>query len=322
MTNRQLTWLLVPSIVGGLMGLMALLYLSIDSDANALRGASMECVHSDQCEGVQTDKIFAEPQNTLSNLAYLFAGLCIFIRALRPGFNERRVPAVMVGASFCFLAAMSAYYHATLNDIGAAGVFPQCISTGTKTPQVLDIVGVYLSLLSMICFGLDRLLRKRIAISPFNVLFILGAVVVALAAWLLPASGVSAENHPVMTGVSIWAMCAVWGVVAGLLIALGATPVVVWIAWGGMVLVNAVFSLLMRTTFRFDSELVFPVLVGILLAVTALNLFLPDGDRRPRFALGDILLMLSAFAVGIACRVLDGHVEIGRHPRAASAVQG
>jgi hypothetical protein len=306
MTNKHVMWLLASAIAGGLLVTGGLLSLTVNSDAHALGSASLSCVRSDQCEAVPPQGIFAEPQNTLSNLMYLFAGLCVLVRAFRPGFSVARVPALMVAVSFCFLALMSGYYHATLNDIARAGTLPQCLSDDPRWPQKLDIVGVYLALTSIVLYGLDRLLRKRIELRPFNVAAIGIAIVVAVLCWIVPSRGADPNSHPALTGISIWLVCGLWGAMIAAFAVWPPQSWVVWLAWCAMLLVNALFSGLMRVKFGFDSDLVFPVLVGMLLSVTALNLLLPDAGNGNHYSAGELLLVLSAFTIGIVMRVLDG----------------
>ena len=61
----------------------------------------------DQCERLRTDSTVMEPENTWSNLAYLFVGLLIFFRNL----GTTRVFGTMYGASLILLAWFSGLYH-------------------------------------------------------------------------------------------------------------------------------------------------------------------------------------------------------------------
>jgi len=318
MTNKQAMWVIAASVAGGLLAVGAVMSFTVHTDANALGGASLACVRSDQCEAIPERGLLAEPQNTLSNLMYLFAGLCVIVRAFRAGFSAHRLPALVVGVSFCFLAAMSGYYHATLNDISAAGTLPRCDSDDFRWPQKLDIVGVYLSLFAIVLYGLDRVLRKRIELSPFNVAAIGIAIVVAVLCWIIPARGTGPETHPALTGISIWLLCGLFGALLAAFVVWPPPSWALWLTWCGMLLLFGIFSGLMRIEFGFDSDLVFPVLVGMLLSVTALSVLLSDASLGRRWSLGELLLLLSAFTVGIVMRVLDGAphkgMEITTHP--------
>jgi hypothetical protein len=309
LTNKQLSWVLAGAISGGLLLLLLVLQGALTTEHNSLAKASAQCVsRGDQCERIAQTSLIAEPENTLSNLAYLVAGLAIGVRALRAGFDRRRVPVLAVGLAFCFLALCSGYYHATLNDIAGAGTVPLCNPHATKLPQYLDIVGVYLALLSLIGYGLDRLLRKRLNWGPYSVLTVLVGLVLALLAWIVPAAGANADTSPIMTGVTIWLVCGVWAVLAGLMIRFEPDAWVVWAVAGLMLVVNVAVSAAMRVWWGFDSDLVFPVLVGLLVGVTVLNLILPSTPSSTpwRLSVAEVGLALAAFTVAIVLRVSDG----------------
>lgn len=308
MTNKQLTWVLAAAIGGGLLVLMTVLELGVKSTANSTANISLECIgRSDQCEAIADTRPMAEPQNTISNLAYLVAGIAIFVRSLRAGFDRRRVPALSVGLCFCFLAVCSAYYHATLNDIPAAGRLPACNPERTSLPQYLDVVGVYLALLAIVCYGLDRLMTKRLEAGPLSALTILFSVVVGLVAWIGPGA-IGEMKLWLQTGFAIWVLCGIWAAAIGTMDYFRPTAWIVWVFWGVVLVVNTVFSAKMKGGFGFDSDLVFPVLVGLLLAIAAMNIILPDrpGGLAWRASLTELLLTLAVFTIGIMVRVLDG----------------
>ena len=308
MTNRQLAWILALAIGGGLLVLMFMVQVTQTSSRNSLQTASIECVgRSDQCEKIAENRLFAEPENTISNLAYLVAGILIVVRTLRSGFDERRAAGLCVGLSFCFLAVCSAYYHGTLNGIQAQGKLPACTLDPPRLPQILDIVGVYLSLLSMICYGLDRLMRKRLEFGVLSVVTIAVSVAVGLAVWLLYGP-LGEQKVWFATGLWIWLLCGVWAAAIALMQNFGAPGPFVWFVWGLILLVNTLFSTGMKTMFGFDSEFVFPVLVGLLLAVSAMNIVLPDrpGGEAWRVSPTELLLVVSAFTIGMLLRVSDG----------------
>jgi hypothetical protein len=307
-SNKQLAWVLAAAIGGGLLVLMFMVQITQTTSRNSLKNVSVKCVErNDQCEKIAENRLFAEPENTISNLAYLVAGILIIVRTLRSGFDERRVPALCVGLSFCFLAVCSAYYHGTLNGIQAQGRLEVCTPDPPRLPQILDIVGVYLSLLSMICYGLDRLMRKRLQFEPLSALTIAIAVGVALAVWLVYGP-LGNQKVWFATGLGIWLLCGVWAAGIALMQNFGAPAAFVWFVWGLILLVNTLFSAGMKTVFGFDSEFVFPVLVGLLLAVAAMNIVLPErpGGEAWRASPTELLLVASAFTIGMLLRVSDG----------------
>lgn len=85
----------------------------------------------DQCETLNVDGTVLEPQNTWSNLGYLFAGLLIFYRS-------RRLRGIVLGLFLCLTGVFSAMYHAVPTN---------------GTLQTLDIAGVYWILLAMIGYA-------------------------------------------------------------------------------------------------------------------------------------------------------------------------
>lgn len=310
MSNKQLAWVLAAAIGGGLFVLMYVVQITQTSSRNSLKTASIECVgRSDQCEKIAENHPFAETQNTISNLAYLVAGILVVVRSLRSGFDERRAAALAVGLSFCFLAVCSAYYHGTLNGIQAQGKLPMCTPDPPRGPQILDVVGVYLSLLSMICYGLDRLMRKRLQFDALSAATVVISIAVALAVWLLYGP-LADQKVWFATGLAIWLLCGVWAAGIALMQNFGAPGPFVWFVWGLILLVNTLFSVAMKTAFGFDSDFVFPVLVGLLLAIAAMNIVLPErpgpGGEAWRISLTEFLLVISAFTIGMLLRVSDG----------------
>lgn len=314
MSNRLLSWLLGGAVVGGLFVLMLLLYLGVTSSVSELGGSSIECARSDQCEALPVMKLFAEPQNTLSNLVYLLAGLTIGVRALRPGFGPSRVAPLMVGASFVFLAACSGWYHATLNGLADVGHLPDCATTLGKLSQKLDIVGVYLSLFALIGFGIDRLARQVVPTDAPRVLAMIVGPALALAAWLV-AGPVGGFDGWMATGLVVWLTVGVTAIPIVLVARGGVAARAAWAWWGGAMAVWVVMSALMRMALPFDSVFVFVVLVGMLVPLVGLNLLLPPADGTTvRWSLGEVLLTLGVFTIGIAARLLDGHA--GGQPKA------
>jgi ceramidase len=88
-------------------------------------------------------RLIREPQNTVSNLAYAFVGLAL-------GFSCRRRLSRSLAAACLFLALGSGLYHASL----------------LAEWRLLDILGVYVVLFSLLSVGLAAALRR--AFSEFG----------------------------------------------------------------------------------------------------------------------------------------------------------
>jgi Ceramidase len=85
----------------------------------------------DQCERLREDSKILEPENTWSNIGYLFAGVLVFYRS-------SRFRGLVVGLALCFTGVFSAMYHAVpING----------------TLQTFDIAAVYWVLLVMIGYA-------------------------------------------------------------------------------------------------------------------------------------------------------------------------
>ena len=318
MSNRTLAWLFAGLIGGGLLVMMTLLQL-MPSHRNSLALVSEACLHrSDQCEAISQKHPWAEPENTISNVGYLIAGIAVIARSLRAGFGSGRLPALAVGISFVLLALCSGYYHATLNDISKAGKGEVCTEPSPEFSQILDIACVYLTMLSMLCFGIDKVLRKTLDVSLLSVLMIAISLVVALAGfWLVPglisaAAPPSAGDGPnrwFMTGVAIWFVCGLWAAVFASMIRGNAAAWIVWVLCGVMFVFNTGFGTAMKVMFHFDSAFVFVVMVGPMLALLAMNMIIPNGPGGAawRISFVELGLTLSVFAIGIAVRLGDGN---------------
>jgi hypothetical protein len=86
----------------------------------------------DQCEALHVDSVVLEPQNTWSNLGYLFAGLLVVYRS-------RTLRGIGVGALLCVTGITSGLYHAVPVD---------------RTLQTLDVASIYWLLLALIGYGI------------------------------------------------------------------------------------------------------------------------------------------------------------------------
>src|ERR671925_781724 len=85
----------------------------------------------DQCERMRLDSIVLEPQNTWSNLGYLFAGLFVLYRS-------RTLRGMACGAFFCITGIASGLYHAVPINF---------------TLQKLDVASIYWLLLGLIWYA-------------------------------------------------------------------------------------------------------------------------------------------------------------------------
>lgn len=83
------------------------------------------------------DRLFREPQNTVSNLGYAFVGLAVF-------FSARHRLSKNLGIACIFLATGSGLYHASL--------LPEW--------RLIDILGVYAALMSIAVIGVVSVVRR------------------------------------------------------------------------------------------------------------------------------------------------------------------
>jgi predicted membrane channel-forming protein YqfA (hemolysin III family) len=316
-SNKVLMWVLASAVVFVLAALMIIVQAAGSGNMRYDRSdAALYCVHSDQCERPASDKPIAEIQNTLSNLAYLFFGICVLVRAFRPGAPAAARPGpVMFGAALCFLAVCSAYYHGTLNHVGTVGVGGALRAVNpangscpaslphSDAPQLLDIVGVYLALIMLFLHGIDRLLWKNIAAASTGsktaaalggLVFVLLAVVAALVA----GGGVAmAVGLPFM--LVILAAFVLAGNVAG-------DKDVHWLKWTIWIvcaLIVAFLSVLMKSSLHWDSTAIFASMAVLLAGALAVNwLFAANPPPWPEF-----VVLTAVFLFGIAPRLLDGY---------------
>jgi hypothetical protein len=84
------------------------------------------------------NRLIREPQNTVSNLSYAFAGLAVLLAARRPA-------SIGLGLAAIFLGWGSGMYHATL--------LPEW--------RMIDILGVYAVLYSLVWIGVSHHFGKR-----------------------------------------------------------------------------------------------------------------------------------------------------------------
>jgi hypothetical protein len=128
----------------------------------------------DQCEKLNfTDDTMAgavlEPENTWSNAFYLLAGMLVLVCTKRPlGY--------LVGITLCALAAMSAVYHATLQE----------------KLQVIDVAGIYFVLTALLFYGLQATFMPGLSKDKYkNTEWVLGAVLSSVSI----SGGLFMANH-------------------------------------------------------------------------------------------------------------------------------
>ncbi len=105
-------------------------------DAERLSRATV--VSSELYDQRKLDRLFREPQNTVSNLGYVYVGLAVW-------FAARRRLARSFGVACIFLGIGSGLYHASL--------LPEW--------RLWDILGVYAALFGLCGIGVSQLLRWR-----------------------------------------------------------------------------------------------------------------------------------------------------------------
>jgi hypothetical protein len=104
-------------------------------DAVRLKAATV--VSSDLYDSRKLDRWMREPQNTVSNLAYMYVGLAVCLAS-------RRVLSRSFGVACIFLGLGSGLYHASL----------------LAEWRMLDILGVYAALFGLCGLGVTHLLRQ------------------------------------------------------------------------------------------------------------------------------------------------------------------
>ena len=326
-SNTLKMWIIASVIVFisgcvlvALQGLMAghISYTQTDDE--------LSCIHGDQCERPGDRKYFAETQNTLSNLAYLLFGICALVRAGRYGAPMRTRPgAMMFGLSLCFLAICSGYYHATLNydnTVAAEGGALRYIVDKTlrchdserhdSSPQVLDMVGVYVVLIALFLCGVESLYKKKIASAECcaKVAGIgFGIVLPALAFIAFTVLQAASEQSVggALAGLLFASMLAVPAGLALLRLAVGnkdLNAVLMWLlSFLGLVFTAAV-AYVIKPVLHWDSTYVFAAMTLMLAAVVGVNWSF-SVNRLPG---PEIVILGTVFLLGAAPRLLDGYL--------------
>lgn len=327
-------------VAGGLVFVLGvvLLFLQWQVPGKITYDASdqaLYCVHDDQCERPGSEKLIAEVQNTLSNLAYLLFGVCVLVRAGREGVPMRRRPGmVLFGVTLCFLAICSGYYHATLNfagtDDGHGGLravlneFHKLVCLNdpdrSEMPQLLDMIGVYAVLMALLLYGIEGLVTKDFGGVPVGSVVwavVLGLVipVIALAAFA-QAEGVKASLAlAIMLGVLAMLTLARQALARGP-DAEGVRRWVGWVLWAVVLALALAFSYAFKAQFRWDSTMVFAAMMGLMAGVLGVNWSL---SRNP-IPGPEFVILAIVFLLGIAPRVMDGYHLADEDTRVARKV--
>lgn len=323
-SNKGWMWIVAGSVTVLALALLLVLQASVKTEqvfddlaGNPASDLSLYCMHGDQCERPGSKKLMVELENTLSNLGYLLFGVCVAVRSLRPGAGAAARPSqMMFGLGLCFLAVCSAWYHGSLNGNSTVSEDGKQIlldlatgfCTGGKakdfddTPQVWDIMGVYLAMMMLVLHGVDHALKKdislirggtKLAAALLGSGLVVATVVVCGLAGALPDS---AGVVVLMVILSAFVLGARYAGREGL-------AWLSWIVWAVVWLVCAFLAHLMKTKLGWGSEWVFGTLAGCLAAVLLVNWML-SGLRLPG---PEFIALLAVFIMGIVPRLVDGY---------------
>ena len=153
---------------GLLLGIALSLDFVLDSSVWTGMKVSQSAVTVEYCEFNHPERLFHQPINTYSNLIYFFYGLVIFQLAMKDfnfvginGANSvRNAPylSILLAANFIYLSFGSAFFHASLTWIG----------------QRVDMNATYGLTLSLICIGMVQVILKKELSKQFQVILLLG----------------------------------------------------------------------------------------------------------------------------------------------------
>jgi len=215
--------------------------------------AGLKHLHGDQCERPKDQATIVERQNAWSNLAYLFAGVLVLVRG-------RTWPGRFFGGNLVILAFMSGLYHATLSD---------------GSPQVLDVAWVYAALFSLVLkYAWTYSQTDDLGRISWWQWAIVGAMQVGL--FLVSILGFEKSQVTALLMLSVLAVPVI--VVLLFLIVRATGQPAPWYWWVGMTLLLTFWGYLIRKEMGWDSNAVFPILVGNILVLLLLSLF--DAMRR------------------------------------------
>jgi hypothetical protein len=290
MVSKPTMWVLGPLVVVVVAVIWGGLALQEVKKIYPTDDPALAKLHGDQCERPQDDHFIAESQNTWSNLAYVLAGALVLLRF-------RSLLGALWGAQLILIGVASAYYHATLSE----------------GPQILDVAWIYAVLFSAILYATNALWNSD---QPWPIRW-WAWIVVGLVHGVALVVSLALSDHTggVVTSFLIISVLLVPGL---------SVPVVLWTRFRGRLapcwywllatLVLTIFGYLMRKIFvsalDWDSEALFPILVGNLIALTVLVVL-----ARMRFVEGswnrwfwlELVGMGLVMGVGIVCRLQDGY---------------
>jgi hypothetical protein len=288
LSSRLAAWLFAAGALVLAVMLFGAIGLAVKpGDAFPSDDVALAKVHKDQCERPRSDAGVVEVQNTWSNLAYLVAGVLVFVRARSPAGK-------VLGVNLALLAVTSGWYHASLKP----------------TPQVLDVAWVYAVLLSLIMKVNDTLART-------DDLGRLGWWQWAIAGGVLGVLGLVAAlvlKHTVAFVVLGLMVVPLVQALALLVVRARGGPAGWWF-WVWVALGFVTLGYLIRKSFDWDSEAVFPILVGALVVLLLLALF--DAFARNAFdglacpVWVEIGLVLVVTGIGFFFRLVDGYGDGG-----------
>ncbi len=151
-----------------LFGIFLVLDYSLDSRVWEGMVISKSALTVEYCEFNHPERLFHQPMNTYSNLIYFFYGLLVFQLGWKDWktFANREVNTVgkfpylslLLAANFIYLSLGSAFFHSSLTWIG----------------QRMDMNATYGLTLSLICIGMVQVVVKKELSKQFQVILLLG----------------------------------------------------------------------------------------------------------------------------------------------------
>ena len=153
---------------GVLFGIFLALDYSLDSRVWEGMVISKSALTVEYCELNHPERLFHQPMNTYSNLIYFFYGLLVFQLGWKDwkAFANREANTVgkfpylslLLAANFIYLSLGSAFFHSSLTWIG----------------QRMDMNATYGLTLSLICIGMVQVIVKKELSKQFQVILLLG----------------------------------------------------------------------------------------------------------------------------------------------------
>jgi hypothetical protein len=290
MNNKLLMWLIGAGGVLVAVLLFGGIALALTSQVTyPTDNASLRALHGDQCEQPKDNGVIVERQNTWSNLAYLLAGIFVLVRA-------RTAVGRFYGGNLVLLSFMSGLYHATL---------------GHGMPQALDVAWVYAVLFSLI-------LKLSSAFTQTSDLGRLSwwqwAIAGAIQLVLFFVATFAFEKTQVLAFLilSLLVVPLIQGALFLIVRTTGRpTP---WYWWGVMTLLLTFFGFLIKKATGWDSDAVFPILVGNIFVLFLLVTFdaLKRDDVKGMFPwplVWEIGLIVVVTGLGFTFRLTDGYRE-------------